>query len=116
MYWFEFFGFPKHRKRIRSTYQHVYQELFSKGEGSDVTICALGHEWPLHRIYLKQSPFFAALFNGGWKESGDRRITLNLLDENITQESLHIVFGSFYSDYFSLTDKVKPKCLFTTHA
>ncbi|VDM35538.1 unnamed protein product [Hydatigera taeniaeformis] len=92
-------------KRIRSTYEHVYQELFSKGEGSDVTICALGHEWPLHRIYLKQSPFFAALFNGGWKESGDRRITLNLLDENITQESLHIVFGSFYSDNFTITDK-----------
>ncbi|VDK39406.1 unnamed protein product [Taenia asiatica] len=92
-------------KRIRSTYEHVYQELFSKGEGSDVIICALGHEWALHRIYLKQSPFFAALFNGGWKESSDRRITLNLLDENITQESLNIVFGSFYSDYVPLTDR-----------
>ncbi|VDD74931.1 unnamed protein product [Mesocestoides corti] len=94
------------QKRIRSTYEHVYRELFCRGEGSDITVSALGRDWALHRIYIKQSPFFAAMLEGGWKESESNRIILELSDENITHEALHVVFGSFYLDSVTLSDQV----------
>uniref|UniRef100_A0A5K3F120 BTB domain-containing protein n=2 Tax=Mesocestoides corti TaxID=53468 RepID=A0A5K3F120_MESCO len=76
-----------------------------KGEGSDITVSALGRDWALHRIYIKQSPFFAAMLEGGWKESESNRIILELSDENITHEALHVVFGSFYLDSVTLSDQ-----------
>ena len=42
------------RKRIKSTSKYIYQTLFLDGENSDVTIQALGKEWKLHKLYLKQ--------------------------------------------------------------
>ncbi|BHF67104.1 Germ cell-less protein-like 1 [Sparganum proliferum] len=93
------------RKRIRSTYEYVYRELFCKGEGSDIIVSALGYEWLLHRIYIKQSPFFAAMLDGGWKESDCNRIELELSDPAITKHALDVVFGSFYCDCVSLTDQ-----------
>ncbi|BHF67070.1 Germ cell-less protein-like 1 [Sparganum proliferum] len=92
-------------KRIRSTYEYVYRELFCKGEGSDIIVSALGYEWLLHRIYIKQSPFFAAMLDGGWKESDCNRIELELSDPAITKHALDVVFGSFYCDCVSLTDQ-----------
>ncbi|VDK87549.1 unnamed protein product [Dibothriocephalus latus] len=92
-------------KRIRSTYEYVYRELFCKGEGSDIIVAALGYEWLLHRIYIKQSPFFAAMLDGGWKESDCNRIELELSDPAITKHALDVVFGSFYCDCVSLTDQ-----------
>uniref|UniRef100_A0A183TAK8 BTB domain-containing protein n=1 Tax=Schistocephalus solidus TaxID=70667 RepID=A0A183TAK8_SCHSO len=73
----------------------------------------LGYEWLLHRIYIKQvcftpkfpSPFFAAMLDGGWKESDCNRIELELSDPAITKHALDVVFGSFYCDCVSLTDQ-----------
>ncbi|KAF5401901.1 Germ cell less protein 1 [Paragonimus heterotremus] len=92
------------RKRIRSTYDYVYRELFCKGEGSDLTVNALNQKWQLHRLYVKQSPFFAAMLEGGWKESGCNEIELELSDPNITNASLNTVFGSFYRDTVLLSE------------
>ncbi|VDP86638.1 unnamed protein product [Echinostoma caproni] len=93
------------KKRIRSTYDYVYRELFCKGEGSDLTVKSMGHTWLLHRLYVKQSPFFCAMLEGGWKESGSDVIELELSDTNITKSSLDVIFGSFYHDTVVLSEK-----------
>ncbi|KAM7543175.1 hypothetical protein Aperf_G00000018468 [Anoplocephala perfoliata] len=90
-------------KRIRATYEHVYKQMFIKGEGSDITVIALNREWRLHRVYLKHSPYFSALLEGGWKESDYGVLKLNLIDRNITEEGLHVTFGSFYNDSVQIT-------------
>ncbi|KAG5445776.1 Germ cell-less protein-like 1 [Clonorchis sinensis] len=92
------------KKRIRSTYNYVYRELFCKGEGSDLTVKSLNEEWHLHRLYVKQSPFFSAMLDGGWKESGCSVIELELSDPNITKSSLNTVFGAFYRDTILLSE------------
>lgn len=88
---------PK-RKRIKSTSKYIYQTLFLDGENSDVTIVALGKQWKLHKLYLKQSPYFASMFSGAWKESGMEKIEIEIMDENINEESLKIALGSLYKD------------------
>jgi hypothetical protein len=39
-----------HRKKMRSTSQYIYNALFVNGEGSDVSMRALGKEWRLHKV------------------------------------------------------------------
>nr|CDS27907.1 germ cell less protein 1 [Hymenolepis microstoma] len=90
-------------KRIRATYDYVYEQMFLKGENSDITIIALEREWHLHRIFLKHSQYFSALLEGGWKESEENVLRLKLTDENITEEGLHVIFGSFYNDQVKIT-------------
>ncbi|VDN96817.1 unnamed protein product [Rodentolepis nana] len=90
-------------KRIRATYDYVYEQMFLKGENSDITIIALEREWHLHRIFLKHSQYFSALLEGGWKESEEHILRLKLTDENITEEGLHVIFGSFYNDQVKIT-------------
>ncbi|THD27728.1 BTB/POZ domain-containing protein 13 [Fasciola hepatica] len=92
------------KKRIRSTYDYVYRELFCKGEGSDLTVKSMGYTWLLHRLYVKQSPFFCAMLDGGWKESESDVIELELSDTNITKSSLDVIFGSFYHDSVVLSE------------
>ncbi|KAM3171507.1 hypothetical protein ACTXT7_016490 [Hymenolepis weldensis] len=90
-------------KRIRATYDYVYEQMFLKGENSDITVIALEREWHLHRVFLKHSLYFSALLEGGWKESEENVLTLKLTDENITEEGLHVIFGSFYKDQVIIT-------------
>ena len=42
------------RKKLKTTSNYIYEELFEKGEGSDITVSALGNVWELHVIYVKQ--------------------------------------------------------------
>lgn len=42
------------RKKLKSTSMYIYQTLFLNGENSDIKICALGEEWNLHKVYLRQ--------------------------------------------------------------
>ncbi|XP_037078903.1 germ cell-less protein-like 1 [Pollicipes pollicipes] len=44
---------PKRRKLV-STMTYVYETMFKGGEGSDVTLHALGRKWRLHKLYLSQ--------------------------------------------------------------
>lgn len=93
----ELLNTPK-RKRIKSTSKYIYQTLFLEGENSDVTIRALNKDWKLHRLYLKQSPYFCSMFCGSWKESDMEVVNIDIVDENITEEALKISFGSLYKD------------------
>lgn len=86
------------RKRLKNTCDYIYQTLFLDGEGSDVTIRALGKDWKLHRIYMCQSPYFQSMFHGSWKESNEEVITLEIPDNNIDIEALNTAFGSLYCD------------------
>ncbi|XP_052815560.1 germ cell-less protein-like 1 [Mya arenaria] len=88
---------PK-RKRIKSTSKYIYQTLFLDGENSDVTLKVCGKAWKLHKLYLKQSPYFSSMFGGLWKESSMDCVEIDVVDSNITEESLKIAFGSLYKD------------------
>ncbi|NXJ11757.1 GMCL1 protein, partial [Odontophorus gujanensis] len=65
---------------------YIYQTLFLNGENSDIKICALGEEWHLHKVYLRQSGYFSSMFSGSWKESGMDTIELEIPDQNIDVE------------------------------
>lgn len=86
------------RKKMKSTSKYIYKALFVNGENSDVTIHALGKEWPLHKIYLCQSFYFASMFSGSWKESKLTEIHIDVPDTNIDEEALQIALGSLYRD------------------
>ncbi|XP_052834220.1 germ cell-less protein-like 1 [Octopus bimaculoides] len=88
---------PK-RRRLKSTTKHIYDTLFVNGQGSDITIKALGQEWRLHKMYISQSAYFACMFNGSWKESDESVINIDIVDPNIDVDALNITLGSFYND------------------
>lgn len=94
---------PK-RRRVQSTSDYIYETLFTNGADSDISICALGKEWKLHRLYLRQSAYFSSMFSGSWKESNQSRIILDIPDMNITKEALNVAFSSLYRDEFPLDE------------
>lgn len=67
-----------------STTQYIYQALFQEGKNSDITVCALGKEFYLHKIYLCQSPYFASMFGGSWLEATKNYINIDVVDPLIT--------------------------------
>ncbi len=68
-----------------------------------MTVEALGREWRLHRLYLRQSPFFASLFSGAWREGAEQeRVRITVADPNVTEEALHLALGSLYQVRFSI--------------
>ncbi|XP_062607933.1 germ cell-less protein-like 1 [Saccostrea cucullata] len=83
----------------KSTSKYIYQTLFLDGENSDIKIYALEQEWKLHKIYLSQSPYFACMFNGSWRESLLSEIDLQIPDPAIDTAALKTAFGSLYRDY-----------------
>lgn len=87
-----------------TTTEYIYKNLFQEQRQSDVCIKALGKEWHLHKLYLSQSPYFHAMFSGGWKESHENLIEIEILDERITTQMLDEVFGSMYLGEIKLDD------------
>nr|CAD7202314.1 unnamed protein product [Timema douglasi] len=77
--------------------EHVYKNLFLEGQYSDITICALEKSWNLHRLYLKQSPFFQSKFSDSCLEGTSNTISLNIDDPNVTVESLQTVLVYLYT-------------------
>lgn len=67
--------------------QYIYDRLFVGSENSDITICALNKVWQLHKLYLGQSPYFAAMFNGNFLETNASSVEIDIPDKNITSES-----------------------------
>jgi len=57
------------RRRLKSTSEYIYNALFLQGENSDIKIRALGQEWDLHKVYLRQAGYFSGMFNSSWKET-----------------------------------------------
>lgn len=45
---------------------------------------ALGKVWHLHKIYLCQSPYFASMFCGSWREREQKFIAIEIIDPKIT--------------------------------
>ncbi|XP_046457414.1 protein germ cell-less-like [Daphnia pulex] len=86
------------RMRLMTTSQYIYKALFQEGKNHDITLIILGEEWKLHKIYLCQSPYFASMFSGSWKESEQNVVHIQILDPNITFDSLKVVLGSLYQD------------------
>lgn len=74
----------RRRKKLCTT-QYIYQTLFVEQRSSDIAVHALGKVWNLHKIFLCQSPYFASLFSGAWRErSSDRMANMEILDPQIT--------------------------------
>ena len=88
---------PK-KKKLHTTSQYIYENLFQAGKESDVTVVILGRSWQLHKLYLSQSPYFASLFSGRWKDGSKDVINIAVVDPLITLDSLHVTFGSLYQD------------------
>ncbi|XP_071829621.1 germ cell-less protein-like 1 [Apostichopus japonicus] len=86
------------RKKLKCTAKYIYDTLFVNGENSDITIKALDKDWPLHKIYLCQSSYFASMFSGSWKESTLKEITVDIPDQNIDENALKVALGSLYRD------------------
>ncbi|XP_077505568.1 germ cell-less isoform X3 [Amblyomma americanum] len=93
---------PK-RRRLMTTSQYIYRTLFLEGQNSDVTIVALGVDWCLHKVYLCQSPYFASMFCGDWKEKEEGTVEVGIEDPHITVDALKIVFGSLYLDEIAIS-------------
>jgi len=88
---------PK-KKKLHTTSQYIYENLFREGKDSDIVVKALGKSWKLHKLYLQQSPYFASLFSGRWADGYKNVININIVDPCITLDSLHLTFGSLYQD------------------
>lgn len=89
----------------------------------------LGKVWHLHKIYLSQSPYFASMFSGSWREREQNFIAIEIIDPKITLDgeyaianttgafkfkkifshfihsALNVVFGSLYLDEVTLDPK-----------
>ena len=88
---------PK-KKKLHTTSQYIYENLFREGRDSDIVVKALGKSWKLHKLYLQQSPYFASLFSGRWADGYKNVVTISIVDPCITLDSLHLTFGSLYQD------------------
>lgn len=86
---------PK-KKKLLSTAQYIYRALFKEGNNSDVTVIALGKPWRLHKVYLCQSPYFASMFSGAWREAKEDIVHIKVIDPKINLDSLYTVLGSLY--------------------
>lgn len=95
---------PK-KKKLLTTAQYIYKTLFQEEKGSDITVVMLGKAWKLHKVYISQSPYFASMFSGSWREANETVIRSEVVDPNITLDSLFTVFGSFYHDEITLEPK-----------
>ncbi|XP_012538133.1 protein germ cell-less [Monomorium pharaonis] len=95
---------PKKRKLL-TTAQYIYKTLFQEEKGSDITVLILGRAWRLHKVYISQSPYFASMFSGSWREANEKVISVEITDPNITINSLSVVLGSLYQDEVSLEPK-----------
>lgn len=66
---------------------------------------AIGKVWRLHKVYLCQSPYFASMFNGSWRESESNFINIEIIDPKINLEALETVFGALYLDEVTIEPK-----------
>lgn len=83
-------------QQMASLARHIAFQGFMQGTGSDISLCAFGKTYHLHRLILAQSPFFDSMIHGPWKESDQTLVELTLDDPNITLEGFEIAIGRFY--------------------
>ncbi|XP_055314229.1 protein germ cell-less [Sitodiplosis mosellana] len=94
------------KKKLMTTPQYIYKTFFVEEQNSDISVMArlssASKVWNLHKIYLCQSPYFASMFSGSWREREQNFIAIEIVDPKITLDSLNIVFGSLYLDEVTL--------------
>lgn len=78
-----------YRKKLLTTPQYIYKTFFVEEQNSDVSVMALGKVWHLHKIYLCQSPYFASMFNGSWREREQNFIAIEIIDPKISLDGEH---------------------------
>lgn len=86
-----------------TTPQYIYKTFFVEEQNSDMSVMALGKVWHLHKIYLCQSPYFASMFNGSWRERELNFITIEIIDPKITLECKSISRCRFSADFSTLS-------------
>ena len=74
-------------------FRYIYETLFMEGRDSDIIVSALNRDWKLHKLYLCQSPYFASMFNGNWRESNMDHIDITIVDPNISLDSMNVTLG-----------------------
>jgi len=92
---------PK-KKKLTTTSQYIYQNLFQAGRDSDITLLALGRSWNLHKLYLGQSAYFSSMFSGRWSDGVKDSVTITIDDPCITLDALNTTLGSLYQDEITL--------------
>jgi len=92
---------PK-KKKLTTTSQYIYQNLFKEGKDSDITVVALGRSWHLHKLYLCQSAYFASMFSGRWSDSMKKEVNIQISDPNVTLDAMNTTLGSLYQDEVSV--------------
>ena len=76
--------------------------LREEGLLCDIELEAEGKTISAHKVLLSTvSPYFRALFNGNFREAGEKRVTL----KEINFESLKIIIDCFYTPGLVLTDE-----------
>lgn len=76
------------RKKLITTAQYIYKALFKEERNSDISVMALGKIWHLHKVYLCQSPYFASMFGGSWRETNQDFINIEIDDTRITLDCM----------------------------
>lgn len=74
------------RKKLLTTAQYIYKTFYVEEQNSDISVMALGKVWHLHKIYLCQSPYFASMFSGSWREREQKFVAIEIIDPKITLE------------------------------
>lgn len=68
---------------------------------------ALGKIWQLHKVYLCQSPYFASMFNGSWRETNSKFVNIEILDPKIDingkiLQIISFIFKSHHNEFLLL--------------
>ncbi|KAF2136467.1 uncharacterized protein K452DRAFT_237455 [Aplosporella prunicola CBS 121167] len=90
---------------------HLYQRGLLDGRHSDITVCAFGKSYKLHRLVLDQAPFFSSALSGPWLESHSKEITLHPeeIDACITQNAFELTLKRLYG--CDISDEEDAECL-----
>ena len=91
--------------KVKLSTDHVLkglQELRDQKSLCDVHLVAEGAKFPAHRVVLAAaSPYFQAMFTGGFKENQMNEVTLN----DTTSQGLKFVLNAIYTAELSLSEE-----------